>query len=523
MNIRHISLAALLTIGLGATASTPIIEVSEISAEVFDAARRADSNTMRADTVTDSRISAHLRTLALEEFMKLDESTRSHEYDYTPGDAPLDNAIILHYPSAEMYCILLPNLHGMQAWCFDDNTYHYLGNIPSPVAVSREGLIMSQVYQDCDTPLDLYFYRRIGDTLLLRSNFMSPYYGVPFEVATTSDGSLCIGPTEIFSDYQCLRIKINDAPAYYSDTDYPDYAKAVAGTIFTALREHFSLDSSGMVFVRTADRRLGRPYMVMFQPRDVVDFQYYCIKEDKLEVFIKASFSDARRWMRSTADTICSTDSLINEGPYTGYPYMMLRYDGKELTPVFFGKYLPDCLPAAPSDNADVEKFKSEQSKCLICYSECMERCRKALSTAGNTEMKQEKLLAELQSRGPGEICTLIASPYHRYEIMPDSIVPTQSLTYHSPDIYIYAETPLDNATAELYREAHGQFGRWHHDGTDSGKCRAFSALRTADGKLICEAASSVVGAFNIEPGTTSIPTLLLLDYLLRQRIIRCI
>lgn len=529
MNIRHISLAALLTIGLGAAASTPIIEVSEISAEVFDAARRANSNTMRADTVTDSRISAHLRTLALEEFMKLDESTRSHEYDYTPGNAPFDNTIIMHYPSADMYCVQLPNLHGTQAWCFDDNTYRYLGNIPSPVAISSEGLIMSQVYQDCDTPLDLYFYRRIGDTLLLRSNFMSPYYGVPFEAATSSDGSFCIGPTEIFSDYQCLRIKINDTTAYYTDSDD---AKAVADSMFSTLRGHFSLETSGMVFVQTADERLQRPYMAMFLPRNNTDFQYYYSKSDSLEIFIKSSFDDAQNWLPGMADSVFDTESLIIEQPEPSSAYIMLRYDGQDLKPIFLGKNLPDCLTSTPQhDDAAVAKFNLEKNKSIICYSQCLNEFRAALATIGDSEMKpeklREKLLDEFSGRTTDEICTLITSPYHRYEITLDSIAPAQSITYNSPDIYIHARMPLGRTEKDLYMQARHKLLKHALpcNPTNDRKCRIFAALHTRDSELTCTTATTVSEAFDLSNRhntSAAMPTLLLLDFMMRKRVLNC-
>ena len=206
MNIRSLNVLLLLA-GLTAAAGTPLIKVCEISGEVFIEAMRGDRYSQRADTVSDTCTVSRLKALAFVEFMKLDEEVRRDEYDYAPEYAPFDISTVLHYPALHMYCALIPCLHGIQSWCFDDVTYKYLGAIPAPILANRHGIMAAQIWQDCDTPLDLSFYCREGDTINLKTSFMCPYYGVPFEMATTADGTFYIGPSDVFSSYQCLSIE----------------------------------------------------------------------------------------------------------------------------------------------------------------------------------------------------------------------------------------------------------------------------------------------------------------------------
>lgn len=207
MNIRIINVA-ILAIGLQASAATPLINVSEVPLCVFDEAYKTDRYSIKADTVSDAAVISRLRAVAMDEFMKLDPEIQRQEYDYAPEYVPFEINTFLHYPSLHFYCAQISLLHGMQSWCFDDNTYRFIGTMPTPILANRLGILISQIYQDCDTPLDLKFYCRKGDRIELTSGFMCPGYGVPFEVATTPDGSFCIGPTELFSTYQCLYIEI---------------------------------------------------------------------------------------------------------------------------------------------------------------------------------------------------------------------------------------------------------------------------------------------------------------------------
>ncbi|MCM1067366.1 MAG: hypothetical protein NC418_07330 [Muribaculaceae bacterium] len=206
MNIAKISLTAAVLVA--APSYAQIINVEEIATEAFTDACSKDASSIAPVLLSDSCICAEIEARAKAEFFKLTDEVRRRDYDYAPEYGSELVYTIAHYPALNIYAVEIPRINTSEAWCFDECSLAFLGAIPAPVAINREGVMMSQIFTDCDNSLNLSFYKRSGNQVIELATFMCPFFGVPFATCTDCSGAFYIGPSEIFSRYQCLKISL---------------------------------------------------------------------------------------------------------------------------------------------------------------------------------------------------------------------------------------------------------------------------------------------------------------------------
>lgn len=73
------------------------------------------------------------------------------------------NRSMIYVKRLDMCWFMMPTIHDCKLYCYDAQSARYLGEMILPFAISPKGIMVAQKGYDCDWPLDLHFYKRVGN------------------------------------------------------------------------------------------------------------------------------------------------------------------------------------------------------------------------------------------------------------------------------------------------------------------------------------------------------------------------
>lgn len=202
----------LLTLMVNATIASAqaFFSVEEISKSEYVKAGRDSSryNIIPADSITDNEIISMILKETQNKYERLDTALRQDIDAFYGEEFRIDKQRLIYFPELELYGFVIPeNPFDDNVWWFDAESGKYLCEALAPNTMNTNGMYVSQTGHDCDWPLDLKFFQRVGDFIYEFQSYKNSRYNGETVVYQNEDNEL----TPIFwGDNNMLFLKTYD-------------------------------------------------------------------------------------------------------------------------------------------------------------------------------------------------------------------------------------------------------------------------------------------------------------------------
>lgn len=156
-----------------------VFSVEEISKSEYIKAEKESSryNIMPADSISDNEIISMILKESQNKYERLDSVLRQDIDTFYGEEFRIDKQRLIYFPELELYGFVIPeNPFDDNVWWFDAESGKYLCETLPPNAMNTNGVYVSQTEHDCDWPLDLKFFQRVGDFIYEFQSYKNSRY-----------------------------------------------------------------------------------------------------------------------------------------------------------------------------------------------------------------------------------------------------------------------------------------------------------------------------------------------------------
>ena len=166
-------------------------------------------NVIPADTIADGEIVSLVLKESQNKVERLDSVLRQEICSFADAEGfGFNKQRLLYLPELKLYGFVMPdNPFDDSVWWFDADSGRYLCGAASPTAINVNGIYVSQTGHDCDWPLDLRFFRRIGNSFYEFESYKNAQFNGETVVYQQEDDKL---PPIFWHDSNILYLKTYD-------------------------------------------------------------------------------------------------------------------------------------------------------------------------------------------------------------------------------------------------------------------------------------------------------------------------